>query len=325
MPIDYAARSNRLSRKYGSGRRRLGAFSNNHITVGLPFSHISTRRRLTGTRTRETGSTPVRASKRVRIASPAPRTKTVARRSAPGARQSTRQFGQTSTATQNIQQRVLTVNAVSFPSQGADVGLRLGTTIRVSGVKICETIRNNAKFPILLHYAIIQPKNRGVTDTNLVRAGFFRNTNVLPDADPPGNSRATTFTDAQNGDETNNAYDYSYSCNNINPDAFHVLTHKRVVLSPAIVADDLPGEAGGEHINQQANRYIFQHDKYYNLKGKRMTFTNQGDNQPEHPILRVIWWQALSGEDWDPTNSNNADDVIQRDSRSVVFFRNGLN
>lgn len=240
-------------------------------------------------------------------------------RSAPSASQTTRQHGTHSDITEVINHRKLYVDPVPFPSQGAQVGLRLGTTIRVSGIHICETIANPSDKPVLLHYCVLQPKDRGITDVNQVRAAFFRNTRIdPPSGDPPvyDNNRTSTFTDAQNGD----AFDYSYSCNPLNPDKFYILKHQKIILSQGDITPD--GQAT-VITNGVAKNSYWHFDHYFKLAGKRMTFTTAADTTPEHPILRVYWFQVLSGKDWTPASNQSI--ALTRDHKTTVYFKNGLN
>ena len=225
------------------------------------------------------------------------------RRSAPSSRQTTRQFGNVQSPGQleTFTQRTLHVDPVPFPGQGADVGLRLGSTIKLSGVKICERITNPTQRAVRLHWCLVQPKDRGEETAAQLSPAFFR--------EPQGNARVRAFVDAQNGDE----FDFAYDCYGLNPDKFHIITHKKIVLSPK--------DNGNNFENELAHRWMFNHDKYYKFK-KRFTFTTAQDTIPEHPILRVYWFQVIDPNDWNDETNQALE--LTRTKKSCVYFRNGL-
>lgn len=237
-----------------------------------------------------------------------PRTQSVAARAAPGAQQAARAFGETP-ATERIMQRQLYVDAIPFPPQGADVGLRLGSTIKVSGFHLCETFKNPNRYPVLLHYAILQAKSPGLTEADDIRTDFFRNTDIGSGS----NSRTKPFLDAV----VPNPFDYGYNKDGINPDAFHILCHKKVILG----GDNV--HFGTTDVNEDSQRSHWRMDQYFNMKGKKLTFKDNTDIYSEHPILRVVWFQAVSGPDFSVNQGVNH--YLGRNKRHTVYFKNGLN
>lgn len=229
----------------------------------------------------------------------------VAARSAPGATTSTRQSGKQGEDFA-LGQRLLLVDNIDFPNAGASVGKRLGSTIRLSGIRICETVVNDLDFAVTFHWALLQPKSRGDIDVSEIKQEFFRETE--------GPDRNRAFIDAKDGD----TYEYFYSCNGINPDKFNILTHMKKVLAPRDVTKD----STFNFHNMDTRNYTFHLDKYFNFKGKRMTFLNDADTVPEHPIIRVMWFQAHSFVDWETVNPQLA--TIARSSKATVYFRNGM-
>lgn len=238
-----------------------------------------------------------------------------ARRTQPSASQNTRQFGRVYEGPfQSIAQRNLLVDAIPFPPQDADVGYRLGSAIKVSGIKVCERFTNRNAFAVRCHYAVIQQKDRGLQPTSQVQLEFFRSTNVDTDS-PETTLRAKNFVNALNS----STYEFAYDCYPINPDKFNILCHYTKVLG---AKDTWAGEGPNTQLPDNPMTYTWNINKYFNLSQKQMVFTFKDDTIPENPILRVFWWQALDGEDWGTTP---ADETVNRLSDSCVFFKNGLN
>lgn len=239
------------------------------------------------------------------------------RRTEKGSRQTTRQFGNISDAgiVQTINHRQLIVDPIPFPIQGAEVGFRLGSTIRVSGIKLCERIVNTSDKAVRLHWCLLQPKDRGPQTANTVRESFFRQTKVNSN-DPTLTVRSYTFNDAG----VAAPYDMRYDCYPLNPDKFNIITHKKILLNPKDVL--VNGSVGDDFINPVFRRYALIMERYWSFKKKRMTFNDSQDDVPEHPILRVMWFQIA-----DPTDNplDPTDITINRTKESVVYFKNGLN
>lgn len=192
-----------------------------------------------------------------------------------------------------IAPRTLSRNEISWPQQGAGVGDRLGSTIRVSGIKYCEQFYNPLDIPVVVHFAIIQPKD----PISSLNTDFFRST--------ISSVRGVPFVDAG----STNPYEFAYDCFPINPTTHNVLLHKRKVLS-----------SNNATANPMWDTWKF--DGYINLKGMRFTFDNATDTSPSNPIYRVAWWQPLRYEDWpaDPTTLGN----ISQMEYACVYFKNGF-
>lgn len=222
----------------------------------------------------------------------------------------TRQFGSIDLVSAAVPQRTLITDAIPFPPQGASVGLRLGSVIRCSGFKVCERFVNTSPYLIRLHYAVLQPKDRNVPTS--ISTEFFRSTNINT-ALPSSNSRTLNFTDCGSG----SPYLFSHDCYPINPDRYNVLTHQRVMLGPK----DFNGTVD-VFTTQQPRNCVWEYQRYFNMKGKKLSFTSQSDTVPENSIQRVFWWQVLDDTDWgtDPQNVE-----IRRFNDCVVYFKNGLN
>lgn len=214
---------------------------------------------------------------------------------------STRQTG-TVTSQDDIDLRNLEVRTLKWPSQGSDLGNRLGTTIKVSGFKVCEQFTNTQAYPIVIHYAIIQKKNTGQASLG-VNSSFFRD-NLGDNAE----GRGRDFVDlVPLGDEP---YDFAYDCFAINPDLWNVVMHKKRVLA-----------AENTDVNWAWDTWKF--DEYVNMKGKVFSFNKATDTSPNQPLLKVFWWQPLRAQDWaDP--APGALPTIGRQSHECMYFRNGF-
>lgn len=212
-------------------------------------------------------------------------------RMAPEAVTTTRQSGQAIVSNENIPLRVIQFRGFTWPTTGSNDNQRLGSTVKVSGIKVCETFANNQFHPIEVHYAIIQPRGESTTSID-----FFRSTNS-------GGSRSTDFTNATPG--TPVSFDYKYNCMPINPDKWHVIMHQKKMLS---FDNDV-----------ELNNY-WRIDKYISLKGRRFTFADSSATEPVKPLYRVFWWQPIRSSDWaDPTPSPLP--TIEHMSNSVIYFR----
>ena len=236
-------------------------------------------------------------------------------RTAPSAKTSTRQFGQvTDGGNEPIPQGTLVADPIQFPPQGADVGLRLGTTIKLSGIKLCERIVNSSDVAISLHYAIVQAKEPNLTN---IKSQFFRDTQVDPALTT--NTRTTNFSDAFAGQ----AYPFYQDCYPINPDKFWVITHIKKRLGPKEVFNDGDPDFTS-FTNRTPGSYTWSWEKYINFKRKRLVFTSANDTTPEHNIYRCIWWYPLDSADWDSEGKNPADVIIGRMKDGVIYFTNGF-
>lgn len=253
----------------------------------------------------------------------------LASRTAPGAKQSTRQFGEYGEGgAVAVQQRTLNVDAIAFPPQGTSVGYRLGTTIRCSGIKICERFINRGQYPVMLHYCLIQPK-APVDDVQGFdwKSEFFRST--IPATDATATTRTENFVDASESPPANQ-FEYFYDCWPINPDKFNIITHIRKKLSPRDLLGDTAGADTSQIRPRRVGDYMWNFERYYSMKGKRLTFNDGADTVPNQPICRVFWHQALDSDEWNPQQPVPGENpaiknLLHRHNNTVVYFKNGLN
>ena len=251
----------------------------------------------------------------------------LASRTAPGSRQSTRQYGDYSEGDAvPVLQRTLNIDKVEFPPQGTNVGFRLGTTIRCSGIKFCERFINRGDKPVMLHYCILQPKAPENDPDNFDwNTEFFRST--IPATDVTQTTRTENFVNAS---DVNNEYEYFYDCWPINPDKFNIITHKRIKLNPRDLLEDAAGADTSQIRPRNVQDYMWSWEHYYSMKGKRLTFNDGADTVPNQPIVRVFWHQAMDSDEYNPQDpipgTNPAiKNNLHRLHNSVVYFKNRLN
>lgn len=217
-----------------------------------------------------------------------------ARRSAPQSKTNTRQKGAIQSDV-TISMRTLLAEQFQWPTQGADIGQRLGATIRLSGIKLCEQITNDLAYPVVVHYAIVQEK----TEKTPFRSDFFRDTTS-------GSDRSKDFENASPG-SASQPYDFSYDCFPMNPDRFYILMHYKKVLA-------------AENPDTQWRWDTWKFEKYLNFKGKKFTFDTSADVQPQKPLYKVIWWQPLRQQDW-ATPIPAQLPILKRQTTSIMYFR----
>lgn len=140
------------------------------------------------------------------------------RRSAPVRKQNTRQSGSTDITSSNLVMADLTVDPIALPdSQGTGLQQRLTSSIKISGIKLCEQIVNTNAFPVRMHYAIVQLKDIKSDTAAAVASAMFRDT-------ANATNRDLSFTDPQV------SYDFRLDCFNLNPDRYYIWEHTRVTL-----------------------------------------------------------------------------------------------
>lgn len=218
--------------------------------------------------------------------------KSLTQRLAPEAITTTRQSGQTIVNNENIPLRNLEFRGFTWPTAGSGDNQRLGSTVKVSGIKICETFANIQNHAIEVHYAIIQPRH----ETNSENLDFFRSTNS-------SGSRSTDFVDLLPGGLV--TFDYKYNCMPINPDKWHVLLHEKKMLS---------------FDNDSHCDNFWRIERYINLKGRRFAFSDSDSTEPVKPLYRVFWWNPLRSSDWGSPAPNPLP-TIEHMSNSTIYFR----
>lgn len=220
------------------------------------------------------------------------RRKGLKHRMAPEAVTSTRQRG-ILINDEKIALRTLFISSLSYPASGNGVGERLGSTIKMAGLKVCEQFHNDNDFPIVIHWALLQQRrNKALNSEN-----FFRDTTSAVD-------RSLNFSSPTAGG--NSPYSFAYDCYPINPDEFYILDHRKKVLS-------------GENADVRWDWDTWKFEKYYKLNVK-FTFDGALDSQPQKPIIRVMWWQPLRSTDW-PNPQPTPLPSITRNAKAVTYFR----
>lgn len=100
---------------------------------------------------------------------------------------------------------------------GTDINLRERDMVRLTGVKLCMELKNNADTPIYFNWALVYDKRSNDTVGTVSVADFFRGN---------GSTRAKDFGTDLSAIE--------FHCNPLNSDRFTVLKHERHTLGKAI-------------------------------------------------------------------------------------------
>lgn len=151
-------------------------------------------------------------------------------------------------------------------------GIRQAPSMRfkVSGFRICATLRNNADEPIHVHFAIVQPKEAKVTISD-IKNDMLCDHNAL-------NDRYVSFTDAINVA----SWDRTQDCANLNKRKFNILTHQRFQLNGVNSAVD-QRERGSSYVH---------FEKYYPVN-KFFEFETTSDNDVMKPVWVLIWYEYM--------------------------------
>lgn len=218
------------------------------------------------------------------------RGKSYAARAAPSTKQSTRQYGSGIEAT-SASQISLQTQQIQFPDQTS--GGRVGSTIKLSGVKCCYHLTNNYNHPVEVHWALIQEKEYSQLGPT---QRFFRDVSDQT-------SRSRDFpSDPETGWTMLNV------CQPINPDRFHIICHKRRILD---------GKAQTSGFLKDG-RWLWKLDKYFSFKKKKLSFDAPGDQLPTKPLMVATWCQRISEDD-----TGNGSFGISSIDR--VYFRGATN
>lgn len=178
-----------------------------------------------------------------------------------------------------------TVNLLQNIKFGNSINQRKEACINVSGIQLdIDAMNNNPTVSTELHYAVIIAKQgANPTTSDGIRTDFFRHygTTTGRDFNNPGTGEY-----ALSGMELSN--------NPINPDLWHVVTHKKFLLAPGLGtttaidqqpwrSHDLSGTCANLH---QAKLYI--------PINKQIRYQNTSSSAavPQDDI-RLVWWFAL--------------------------------
>lgn len=217
---------------------------------------------------------------------------------------------------QNINLAELDIRTIQFTPQGTGMGQREKLITHVRGIKICDHLfnirSNNIQASVEVHWALCQLKcpletiETGNLDVqnqlikDYVAPGFFRDNRTQEVGLPNQPGRTRPFVDFQI------QYPFDYLCQPLNPDRFHIITHKRFVLN-------------SRTDQSQANGTWFKKcDKYFKLN-KNMAFWNEDDNFGKYPFFVAIWYATRTAQDY-PTSPVAAAPYISHNFKDTIVI-----
>lgn len=106
-------------------------------------------------------------------------------------------------------------------------------------------------------------------------------------------------------------YDFKYNCAALNPERFHIITHRKKVLLP------YSAETGAR------NKDHWKIHKYFRMK-KKIVFEDMDTQIPKNPIYEVFWCNHTSSEGWTKTQNKDTQTPIEVNKYNTVYFRETL-
>lgn len=220
-----------------------------------------------------------------------------AKRMAPTAKQATRQYGDEDKG-HLWKTNQLYFRYIQFPRNDAtaEVYQRLGPTIHLRGMNLCEYMYNGYDYPVEIHTALLQAKENTMETMTDIEVDFFRDT-------ANASKRAADF--------PSGVWDIKLTCGKINPDKWHIIMHQRKILDPK-------SKIG--NTNELNNgRWLWKYNKYFKLN-RRLNFSGPSATTPTAPLIVVQWAQAVH-----PANFQATPPVVLRSERmSQIYFKNGF-
>lgn len=269
--------------RYTGGRaRRYGATVNPYVRAAS-FAYNNRRAIRTAARTIGVRGAMRRAKRSF---------KSYRARSAPSAKTTTRQHS-TGFEGLSLAPGRLAVNPVNFPPNANTSDGRTGHTIKLSGIKCCYHLENLFDYPLEVHWALVQEKG---DQTSIETEKFFREVDS-------STSRTRDF------DQNPVAWNIKTVCQPINPDKYHILTHKRKII-------DGKNQTGG-FLKQ--GRWFWKYTNYFKIN-KAVTFATPTAIAPERRFLVLVWCQSVGQADFEP-NPELDFKILSFDS---VYFRSSL-
>lgn len=180
-------------------------------------------------------------------------------------------------------------------TSGAELNRRLSNTIKLSGMKICFTVRNVSTKPLWFHFAVVNLKQENTS----ISENMFRSQGTAVDA-------------------TENAVDFNHltlsgmdmHCLPLNSDKFHILKHMKMEIMPDATT------TATDYTNNSAKNYKFV-DFYLDIK-KNIRFRDSTDTTPESTDLYTIFWATHFG---DAKGAAIATNQYEIQERVVTYFR----
>lgn len=172
--------------------------------------------------------------------------------------------------------------------------------IKLRGLKICMTLENMsflAADSMVVHIAIVQPKGFDQVLVPLDQTSFFSR----PGGGTPGQDRTENFDNFASSPAVN----WDYNCNGINKQKYNIITHtKRRLISKGSVYPQ--------------GQNIWQYDKYYNMRGKRIQWDSISANYQTRPLCLLVWHERLTSDD--PSSNSN----LRFHLNTKSYFSNAL-
>lgn len=208
--------------------------------------------------------------------------------------------------------QTLQITPISLPSWGGNPtsgdgfnGSRGSSTIHVSGIRWYHEVTCDCTEPIMVNFALIQPRAGEGNNTN-IKADFFRDpANVL--------DKSKDFVDNVLSE------DWANRMLKLNPDKFHILTHKRFQLDPrtSVLNDSLGEPQFNQPYTTKEAKFHKKMDTFLKI-GKTFNFDRPGDVFPRHPIYVVWWWVPLFSNSF-PTVASDGSQLYSRTYSTVHF------
>lgn len=184
-----------------------------------------------------------------------------------------------------VPMKELQYDKIAMPFEGVGSARVSSDHVYIRGIKICLRAFNTYKkadkpYPVMLHYAIIQPKcNEDVSGPVEFRTRFFKDSNAtsaIDEQDFPSKSYGTY-----------DQWGIEIDCSAINTRRWNVITHKKWRLESETSTDQ-----------SQNHELVFE--KYFPIKRyyKMQTHMVGGTYTFElaQPFYHVLWWQPVDPE-----------------------------
>lgn len=214
----------------------------------------------------------------------AARRRSYARRAGPSIRAKSDVRGHwvpSATGTNTLNQKTLYSHEVQFPALSpGEVGGRKSSVLYVRGIKLCLYLINEQSYPIEVHMAIVQFKDKNAVTTSEQQIDFFRETTSVT-------TRSANFVDWA----TSSGYDAIYSCNPMNPEKFNIITHQKFLLD----------EKQANYTYKMGPNFT-KHDKYYPIK-RNVAMHDSTTTNPERPFFILLWHMSANPEEHDAVSA----------------------
>ncbi|ALY05859.1 hypothetical protein [Ctenophore-associated circular virus 2] len=193
--------------------------------------------------------------------------------------------------------RVLnSVELTAIPSQqnqgSVDIDLRSRDLAYINGWKFCIELRNNLTEPLYINLAVVVPKHNATIDPNIWFRGY-------------GIDRAIAFDPS-----TLNSNDFH--CRPLNPDAYHILMHKRYRLN---------GDTDTATYAHNSGRNFMNLNLWVPLR-RQIRFDESTGTGAQNGRCFFVWWcdKYMSN-----TGTVTTAASLQMSKRIICYFRDPRN